>query len=268
MNWGNTDDAANSVFTAPEQVSLTNNTANQTALFRNTTVGAFLARPTVAVGQFAVTAAQASVTNGAIISVTVKNPGSGYSSNATVTIDGNATANAQANSSGKITSINLTSNGSNYTGKPNVVVSAPTPQSFNANTAVVANAITLSPNPFVNNDVVTYGVAAGNTALTNLVNGNSYTVFNANSTTVQLALSSNGPAITITSGVTETGHSLTGKTATAVSLVSGNKGIAHSGYNLRTVGTGGRAGRVQWETLVATGSLTSASPDGVVLKNS
>lgn len=33
------------------------------------------------------------------------------------------------------------------------------------------------------------------------------------------------------------------------------KGISHAGWVLRTVGTGGRAGRVQYETLVAMGSL-------------
>ena len=34
-----------------------------------------------------------------------------------------------------------------------------------------------------------------------------------------------------------------------------NNGIAHAGWVLRTEGTGGRAGRVQYEVLVAMGSL-------------
>ena len=34
-----------------------------------------------------------------------------------------------------------------------------------------------------------------------------------------------------------------------------NKGVAHAGWVLRTEGSGGRAGRVQYETLVAMGSL-------------
>ena len=33
-------------------------------------------------------------------------------------------------------------------------------------------------------------------------------------------------------------------------------GVAHAGWNLRTEGTGGRAGRVQYETLVAMSSIT------------
>ena len=40
-------------------------------------------------------------------------------------------------------------------------------------------------------------------------------------------------------------------------MISGGKvnGAAHAGWVLRTEGTGGRAGRVQMETLVAMGSL-------------
>ena len=39
----------------------------------------------------------------------------------------------------------------------------------------------------------------------------------------------------------------------------------HAGWNLRTVGSGGRAGRVQYETLVAMGSLSSDGDDDSVL---
>lgn len=41
---------------------------------------------------------------------------------------------------------------------------------------------------------------------------------------------------------------------------------AHSGWNLRTVGSGGRAGRVQYETLVAMKSITGDSGDAVLKK--
>jgi hypothetical protein len=54
-------------------------------------------------------------------------------------------------------------------------------------------------------------------------------------------------------------------TATA-SLGEGTVGGAtHAGWNLRTVGTGGRAGRVHNETLVAMGSMTSDASDDTVL---
>ena len=51
--WANTDDAANSTIFAASQVNKTPNTANQTALFGNTTQDAFISG--VAVGQFGVT---------------------------------------------------------------------------------------------------------------------------------------------------------------------------------------------------------------------
>ena len=64
--------------------------------------------------------------------------------------------------------------------------------------------------------------------------------------------------------MSETGHSLRGETATAVAVLTERgytKGAAHTGWVLRTVGTGGRAGRVQVETLVAMGSMTGDGAD-------
>jgi hypothetical protein len=69
--------------------------------------------------------------------------------------------------------------------------------------------------------------------------------------------------------LSETGHSLRGETATAVAVLTERgytKGAAHTGWVLRTVGTGGRAGRVQYETLVAMGGTfsTDASDDAIL----
>lgn len=56
-NWGNTDDAANSVLWATTQVKLTPNTDNQANLFSNTTADAFITGLTV--GQFGVSGGEA-----------------------------------------------------------------------------------------------------------------------------------------------------------------------------------------------------------------
>lgn len=61
-SWGNTDDAANSVFYAAAQVNRTSNTDNQTALFDNVTANTFQNNGVdmpVAVGQFGVSAGEA-----------------------------------------------------------------------------------------------------------------------------------------------------------------------------------------------------------------
>jgi hypothetical protein len=42
-------------------------------------------------------------------------------------------------------------------------------------------------------------------------------------------------------------------------------GVAHAGWTLRTEGTGGRAGRVQYEVLVAAGSMTGDGADDTQL---
>jgi hypothetical protein len=124
--------------------------------------------------------------------------------------------------------------------------------------------ISVGTNVLQNNDVVRYSVAASNTALTGLANGTSYFVVTANSTGVRLSATRGGSAIVLTPGVSETGHSLTGETATAAAVLSyTGRGAEHAGWVLRTVGTGGRAGRVQYETLVAMGSITGDSDDTV-----
>lgn len=87
--------------------------------------------------------------------------------------------------------------------------------SFNASSDVdgTNDFITLSGHSFTNGQPVLYAVAAGNTALTNLVNNGNYFVNVANSTGVSLKYQSNGSLIDLTSGSSETGHSIVGYTS-------------------------------------------------------
>jgi hypothetical protein len=277
--WGNTDDAANSVLWATTAVNLTPNTTNQTALFGNTTVGAFVAGE--AVGQFGLDVNEISIAigNTAVAQYVIINPGSGYNANAAVTV-ANTTGGANtvvANSTvavGRVTAV--TANGTTirgYSAIPAVTIAAPAAQAFNANSAVTnatdAIAISTANSFFLPGDKVTYTVAAGNTALTNLTSGATYVIKTSNTTAVTLALGINSDTIDLTKGLTETGHSLTGETATATAVLTGRgyvDGAAHTGWVLRTVGTGGRAGRVQYETLVAFGGnfSTDASDDTII----
>jgi hypothetical protein len=277
--WGNTDDAANSVLWATTAVNLTPNTTNQTALFGNTTIGAFVANE--AVGQFGLDVTEISVSgNAAVQQYIITNPGSGYAANAAVTVanssgGSNTVAANSTVATGRVTAVtaNVVIAGYTTLAAPAVTIAAPGAQSFNANSAVTnatdAIAITTANSIFLAGDRVTYTVAAGNTALTNLVSGTAYFIKTSNSTAVTLAAVPNGDTIDLTKGLTETGHSLTGETATAVAElteVGYTKGAAHTGWVLRTVGTGGRAGRVQYETLVAFGGNFSndASDDAIL----
>jgi hypothetical protein len=271
--WGNTDDAANSVLWATTHVNLPANTTNQTALFGNTTASAFLNNGVAVartVGQFGLDATEIAVSNASVVAYETTFAGSGYSANATVTVGGNATANG-LNTGGRISVLAVLA-GNTYTTPPAVTVAAPTAQAFNANSAVTnatdAIAITSANSIFLANDKVTYTVAAGNTALTNLTSGSQYFIKTSNTTAVTLSLTQGGNAIDLTKGLTETGHSLTGETATAAATLSGvASGAAHTGWVLRTVGQGGRAGRVQYETLVAMGGNLSTDAEDTILKD-
>ena len=76
--------------------------------------------------------------------------------------------------------------------------------------------------------------------------------------------------ITIATGsASGTAHTFIGETPTATATLglgtpgtdTGGREIAHVGWVKRTVGTGGRAGRVHYETLVAASSITGDSED-------
>jgi len=127
--------------------------------------------------------------------------------------------------------------------------------------------IEISSNILQNGDQVTYATAAGNTVISGLTNATAYFVKDANSSGVYLTTTVNGASrLTLVPGVGETGHSLTGQTATATAVVGGaaNKGVPHTGWVLRTVGSGGRAGRVQYEVLAAIGIKTDGSDDEIL----
>lgn len=204
------------------------------------------------------------VSNGSVISIPILFSGSGYTANAVLTITGNATGNAQSNSLGKIAVLNITASGNSYTTAPTATIAAPAARSFAAATNVAANGmISLATNVFQNGDKVTYANAASNAALVELVNGRQYFIVNSNSSVVYLADTPGGTAKTLTA--TTTTHSLQGETALAgQAVISGlaNK-VAHAGWVRRTVGTGGRAGRIQYETLVAMGSIAGDAEDTV-----
>lgn len=224
---------------------------------------------------FGVDTTETGIRAGTVVSIEVISPGTGYTANAVVTISGgggaSATANAQANSTGRIAIVNITAAGSSYETAPTVAIAAPASVSFNASSAVsnTDNTITISSAArFAVGDRVTYAVAAGNTAVSGLTSGQTYFVSFANSTVVAVAVTGGGANIDLTSGTSETGHTLTGATATAAATVGGAQGVQHAGWVRRTVGTGGRAGRVQYETLVAMGSIAGDQSDDTQLPDS
>ena len=277
--WGNTDDAANSVLWAVSQLNKPANTTNQTNLFGNVTSGAFVTGQIV--GQFGVDVTEMNLaqSNAAVAQYIVVNPGSGYSANAVVTVanstgGSNTSAANSTVTTGRVTAVTANIAIGGYSGvAPVVTIAAPSAIVFNGNTAVASNtiAITSANSKFLVGDKVVY---AGNTLSTpgGLTDNGTYYISFANTTVVALTDVPNGANLALTKaagdGTTAGGGTLTGERATVVAALSGvQHGAAHTGWVLRTVGTGGRAGRVQYETLVAMGGNLSTDAEDVVMKD-
>jgi hypothetical protein len=247
-------------------------------MFGNTTMGAFI--PGKAVGVFGVganaggaAAIETNVTAGSLATAVVVSKGTGYGANAAVTLTvtnggTSGVVNAHANSTtqaGKIDSLLISTAGSGYVTAPTVAIAAPAAISINANTAGVVAAqnfikVSTANSIWQSGDHLYYGVAAGNTAIAGLTGNTNYWVSFANTTGIVLAATQGGANVVLTEArvtASETGHTIQGDTATGAVTVGGvySKGVAHAGWVLRTEGSGGRAGRVQLETLVAMGSL-------------
>jgi len=138
--WGGTDNAANSVTWAAAQLNVAANTANKTALFGNTTMGAFVSNKTVS--QEGLKTNEMAGANGSHAGWNLKTTGTGSLTGIAITAGGttysntdlirvtatgtgsvNATATLSTNATGGITAITLTNTGSGFvTVNPTVVV--------------------------------------------------------------------------------------------------------------------------------------------------
>ena len=270
--WGRSDAASNSVLWAPTSVKQAPNTANRNSLFGNVTSGAFVNNAVV--GQFGVDNAEVNVTNGSIALTYVTSGGSGYGANAVVTLTlANGTTNASAvnstvnstSNAGRVTSLNINAAGSGYTKTTisSLAIAAPAAINITANSTGFSNttdtiAVTTANSRWQVGDRLYYSVPTGNTPIAPLTGNAYYYVSFANTTRIALSATNGGANIDLTDARAASGetHTIQGDTATGYVTVGGTfNGVAHAGWVLRTEGTGGRAGRVQYETLVAMGSL-------------
>ena len=194
------------------------------------------------------------------------------------TLEGTQATATSTISGGRVATVTVTNVGSDYQSTPAVTVAAPAEQTFNAQSAVsTANdTITISGHLLQTGDQVTYSDKGG-TTLANLTDAGAHFVIRVDANTIKLATTAanaaDGVAIDLTAGSSEN-HGLTGVTAT----VTASRGLGetaidnkregyHVGWVKRTVGTGGRAGRVHYETLVAASSITGDAEDIVTPEN-
>ena len=203
----------------------------------------------------------------------------GTGNNAQTLIGDTATATAVL-TVGKVSDITIATVGSAYTSAPAVTLAAPATETIdgdNASKVVVADDEIVVAGAFygciATGDIVTYADGGG-TAIGGLTTATDYYLIKSGtSNRISLATTRDrailGTLITITAVGVGSSHTLIGQTPTATATLgmgtpSGTVGaseVTHIGWVKKTIGTGGRAGRVHYETLVAASSITGDAED-------
>jgi len=259
--WGKSDAASNSVLWAPTSVKLAPNSTNRDALYGNTTADAFVTGATV--GMFAIDSTE-SLGESNVVSVSVTAAGNGFTVRPTVVFSGGGGSGAAGNTTAKVVAVALggSGGGTGYVNAEVVTVNGGTGTSANVTIANTNASGVVTSIALVTGQVGSYTVLP--TLANNAPTGGSGSglaldlTIGLNTVTV----SANGSGYTSAPTVTIGGTGGNGATATAVLNTSeGKKGAPHAGWVLRTEGSGGRAGRVTYETLVAMGSISTDNND-------
>jgi len=173
-------------------------------------------------------------------------------------------------SGGEVTGITVSNGGSDYQALPAITVEVPKMTILTSAVNAGTNVITFTGHGLSDTDQITYNQVGGGTLMTNVTNAQTVFVRDKTANTFKIAATSGGTAINIGTGHNaQTFTIVTGATqATAVASQGlGSDGdtnaseVAHIGWVKKTVGTGGRAGRVHYETLVAASSISGDAED-------
>ena len=194
------------------------------------------------------------------------------------TLEGDtATATATVSAAGKVTGVSITGVGSDYQSVPAVTIAAPATETLDltdAAVAVLADDEIVVASAFYSKietgDAVTYSKGSGGTAIAGVAEGTVFLIKSGTSNKISLATSeynaTTGVKIDLTAvAAGGTAHTLIGVSPTATAVIGLGEetgGLnAHIGWVKKTVGTGGRAGRVTYETLVAGSSISGDGED-------
>ena len=210
-----------------------------------------------------------------VTSVAVAGGGARYLEAPAVTFSGGAGSSAAATASiagGAVSAITVTNVGSAYTSAPTVTIAKPRRTIPLASITTATDTIAYTAHGLLTGDVLVYNNGGG-TSATGLVSGTTYYVIASGLTANAFKVSATDGGSTV--DITGQGNDaqffelfpvINRATATAaLGAGAGGTTLTHAGWVRRTVGTGGRAGRVQTETLVAMGSMGSDASDDTVL---
>lgn len=211
-----------------------------------------------------------------VTSIAVNYSGTKYKEVPSITVSGggassNASANVFINTSGGVANVSIYSTGAGYTSTPTVTIGSPFITFASAAVTTSANTITYTGHLFATGDAAVYNNGGG-TSVVGLTSGSTYYVIKIGANAIALASSSANALANTQIALTGVGvgsaHTLTLGTTEAATAVASlgigssveSKG-AHIGWVKKTVGTGGRAGRIQYETLVATATIVGDAVD-------
>ena len=193
----------------------------------------------------------------------------GAGNNSQTFVGDTATATATV-SGGVVTGITVSAVGSDYQSAPAVTVEVPKMTIPTSAVNAGTNVITFAGHGLSDTDQITYNQVGGGTLMTNVTDGQTVFVRDKTDDTFKIAATSGGTAINIGTGhnaqtFTIVTDAVQGTAVANLGLgVDGDddrREVSHIGWVKRTVGTGGRAGRVHYETLVAASSISGDAED-------
>jgi len=283
-SWGNNDNAANAPYWAVNTIINHNavsasgpTAANVALLYGNTQFEAYTQDTTV--GLFMVDATETTAGGDNVTDVSLSNQGRGYVEAPSVTFSGGGGSSAAATATiagGEVTNITITNVGSGYTSEPTVTLQVPV-MTIGTGQVITANdTIMYTSHGQANGAAVVFNWN-GSANIGGLLNGTTYYVAPQNGNKFSLSTTAANAANNIVIDLTTTGGA--GQYFTIVDAVratgiasrglgqsqGGSEHATHIGWNLKTVGAGGRAGRVQYETLVALSNPIGDGSDDITL---
>ena len=207
-----------------------------------------------------------------VTSISVGTAGTQYKEVPTVSVASGTLAATATISGGAVSSVTITTTGGAYASAPVITIGSPFITFASANVTAAANTVTYAPGHlFATGDAAVYSNGGG-TSVVGLTTGSTYYIINSSANTIALAASAPNATLGTQLDITGVGvgvaHTLTLTTAAAatatailgIGTAAESQG-AHAGWVKKTVGSGGRSGRIQYETLVAVGSITTDAVD-------
>lgn len=286
-SWGNNDNAANSPYWAVNSTiahggaGAAPTAANVALLYGNTTPDVYTTDVTV--GLFMVNNTEITAGSDNVVGVSLVTKGSGYVESPGVSFSGgggsSAAASASITAGGKVSKILVTNGGSSYETVPTVTVQVPLMTVLTSIVNTSANTIGYVGHQQPTGAALTYNNGGG-TTMAGLTSGTIYYAIAVDANTIALATSTANAANNVQVDITGAGNDgqylviNAGVRATAVAekgLGADGDGngsserVVHTGWNMKKTGSGGRAGRVQWETLVATSTVIGDGSDDITL---